>query len=91
MNKLNNETIIHKAYDNIEIIQFKRLLEYPNLVHGYTLKKHGINFSKKIENKKTLENCYEKISKALEINQISIIHPHQTHTNNVQVVNFVYE
>ena len=91
MNKLNNETIIHKAYDNIEIIQFKRLLEYPNLVHGYTLKKHGINFSKKIENKETLQNSYERISKALEINQTPIIHPHQTHTNNVEVVNFAGE
>lgn len=91
MTKLDNDTIVRKVYDDIEIIQFKRLLQYPNLVHGYTLKKHEINFSKKIENKETLENCYERISKALEIDKSKIVHPHQTHTNNVEVVNFADE
>ena len=86
MNKLNNETIVHNVCNTIEIIQFKRLLEYPNLVHGYTLKKHGINFSRKPENMEILQNSYRKIKKALD--EISIIHPHQMHTNNVKVVNF---
>ena len=86
MNKLNNETIVHNVCNTIEIIQFKRLLEYPNLVHGYTLKKHGINFSRKPENMEILQNSYRRIKKVLD--EILIIHPHQMHTNNVKVVNF---
>lgn len=34
LTKLDNDTIVRKVYDDIEIIQFKRLLQYPNLVHG---------------------------------------------------------
>ena len=65
MSKLDNENIIHKIYDDIEIIQFKKLLEFSNLVHCYTLRKHNINISKNDE--QILKNSYHKVSKILNI------------------------
>ena len=84
MSKLDNENIIHKIYDDIEIIQFKKLLEFPNLIHGYTLRKHGINISS--NNKKVLKESYNKISKIFNIDETNIIKPHQTHTDIIEVV-----
>ena len=85
MSKLDNENIIHKIYDDIEIIQFKKLLEFSNLVHCYTLRKHNINISKNEE--QILKNSYHKVSKILNINEESIVKPHQSHTDNIEKVN----
>ena len=38
MKSLSNENVIHIKKENIEYIQFKRLLEYKNIQHGFTLK-----------------------------------------------------
>ena len=43
---LSNKNIIHVKTDNVEYIQFKRLLEYKNIAHCYTLKSDGqLNFN----------------------------------------------
>ena len=34
---LSNENIVHVKKDGIEYLQFRRLLEFKNLVHAYTL------------------------------------------------------
>lgn len=39
---LSNENIVHVKKDGIEYLQFKRLLEFKNLVHAYTLSVDGI-------------------------------------------------
>lgn len=85
MSKLDNENIIHKIYDNIEIIQFKKLLKFPNLVHCYTLRKHDVSISSNDE--QMLKNSYHKVSKILNINEENIVKPHQTHTDNIEKVN----
>ena len=36
---LTNNIIIHKNLEGIEFIQFRKLLEYPNLKHCYTMRK----------------------------------------------------
>lgn len=79
-----NENIIHKIYDDIEILQFKKLLEFPNLVHGYTLRKHNINM--KTEGNNNLEENYKRISRVLNMNYENIVKPHQTHTANIERV-----
>ena len=87
MSELNNENIIHKVYDDIEIIQFKRLLEFPNLVHCYTLRKHNVNINSSEANRQNFKNTYNKVSKILRINEENIVKPHQTHTDNIEIVN----
>ena len=43
MKDLTNDIIVHKNINGTEFVQFKRLLEFPNLKHCYTLRKNGIN------------------------------------------------
>ena len=38
MKDLSNENIIHVKNDNIEYIQFRKLLNYKNITHCFTLK-----------------------------------------------------
>lgn len=78
MVNLDNENIIHVVKENIEIIQFRKLLEFPNLIHGYTLKKKNLSFDR--ENK----DSYKIISDLFNID--SVILPYQTHTDNVEIV-----
>ena len=63
MSELNNENIIHKVYDDIEIIQFKRLLEFPNLVHCYTLRKHNVNINSSEANRQNFKTHITKYQK----------------------------
>ena len=37
---LSNENMIHVKKDDIEYLQFRKLLEFDNLVHCYTLRKN---------------------------------------------------
>ncbi len=39
-----NDIIKHTIKDNIEYLQFKRLLKYPNVNHAYILSTHDMNF-----------------------------------------------
>lgn len=77
---LSNDNVIHVKKDGVEFIQFRELLKYRSkLVHAYTLK--PIN----LKNKNKEDDNYVKICNALGLDN-NIIHPCQTHTNNVGVV-----
>lgn len=77
---LSNENVIHVKKDDIEFLQFRRLLEYKSkLVHAYTLK--PIN----LRNKSKEDDDYVKICGALGLDNNNLIHPSQTHTNNVGI------
>lgn len=86
---LSNEEIVHIKKDGVEYIQFKRLLQYPEIQHCYTIK-NGINF-KTGEDGENLQESYTKICKALEIDSKNIVKPHQTHTDRVERVDYVQE
>lgn len=50
MTNLTNDKIIHIKKDNIEYIQFKKLLEYKDIItHAYTLKKENQSFKTRDE------------------------------------------
>ena len=83
---LTNNIIIHKNLEGIEFIQFRKLLEYPNLKHCYTLRKNDVNVQTKNGDKTELLNSYKKIGKALEIDWETIVKPYQTHTDRVEKV-----
>ena len=91
MKNLTNDTIIHKNINGTEFIQFKKLLEYPKLKHGYTLRKNNINIQVKDEDKTELIGSYKKVANALEFDYRNILKPHQTHTDRVEVANNVEE
>jgi hypothetical protein len=86
---LSNENVIHKKTDNIEYLQFRKLLEYPEIVHCYTLKAYNFDISgnTSYENlKKIVYDNYEKLANALNIKKETIIRPYQTHTNIVKII-----
>ena len=87
MDNLTNDVIIHKKVNETEVICFRKLLEFPNLKHCYTLRRNDINVQIIDGDKTKLLNSYEKIAKAMDINKNNIIKPHQTHTDNIEIVN----
>lgn len=87
MQNLTNDVILHQNIDGTEFIQFKKLLEFPNIKHCYTLRKNNINIQTKGNDDTELINSYKKIAKALDFNYKNIVKPHQTHTDKVEIVN----
>ncbi len=88
MGNLSNENVIHIKKNGIEFLQFKRLLEYPNLKHAFTLR--PLNFAGILdyeEKKEVVQKNYEAICQSLEIDNNNIYRPEQTHTGNVAIVN----
>lgn len=85
MKDLSNENIIHVKKNDIEYLQFKKLLEYENIVHCYTLKTGELNF-KKANGQTYVENNYKRICDVLGMDYKDIIRPDQNHTNKVVVI-----
>ena len=92
---LSNENVIHIKKDGLEYLQFKKLLEYNNIItHVYTL---GIDINFKTDTfyktplpPKELSNIlknYKKICSSLEIDYTNIVKTNQEHNNNISIVN----
>lgn len=88
---LSNEIIIHKKIENQEFIQFKRLLEYPDIInHAYSvgLDKNYRTFKanreplKKEDYEKNI-NDYKTLCDANNMNYKNIIKANQAHTDNI--------
>lgn len=86
-----NDVLIHKNINGTEFIQFRKLLEFPNVKHCYTLRKNGINIQVKGGDKVELIESYKKVAEALNFDYKNIVKPHQTHTDRVEVVSNVEE
>lgn len=88
MSDLSNEQIIHIKKDGLEYIQFKKLLEYKNIEHCFTLK--PVNFGSNLtyeENRELIEKNLEDLSKEFKFETKNICRPKQTHTDRVEVIN----
>ena len=94
MKNLSNENIVHIKKNGVEYLQFKKLLEYSNIInHAYSLGldnnfkvldgKTGIYKGEKLE--KTI-NSYKKLSEAIGSNYSHIVKPIQMHTKEVKCV-----
>ena len=84
MSDLSNENVVHIHKNGVEYLQFRRLLQYPEIEHCYTLREK-LNF-RKYENDHILQESYEKICNALKLDKNNIVKPHQTHTDRVEIV-----
>lgn len=95
MKDLSNENIIHVKKDGIEYLQFKKLLEYNDIInHGY-----GIGIDKnyrtigatpeikltKYEYENALKD-YKDLCDSIGITYKGIIKPYQKHTKNTKIV-----
>lgn len=81
----------HIEKNNLEYLQFKKLLEYPEIVHAYILKNHDMNFrlGTNMRNIEMVKKNIEIVSESLEVPLSTIIRPDYNHTANIQVVDFV--
>lgn len=91
---LSNENVIHVKKDGIEFLQFRRLLEYKEIInHAYSLGTN-LNFRTAKANKEQLpsdifeKNCrdYKNLCEIIGENYINVVKANQEHTKNVQVV-----
>lgn len=79
---LSNENIVHISKNGVEYLQFRKLLEYSDKIeHCYTIR--PLDF--RIKNENILEE-YQKICKALNLDENNIYRPHQTHSLNIEKV-----
>ena len=87
---LSNNYILHTKHEETEYIQFKKLLEYEDiLTHAYSV---GIdkNFRTSITNKEDYNRAitdYEKLCKQLKLNSMNLVKTNQTHSARIKVVN----
>ena len=92
---LTNENVIHVKKDGFEYLQFKKLLEYKDIItHVYTL---GINMNFRTarakqkqlpedEFNKAIDN-YKQVCNALNTDYINIVKTNQEHTKNIAIIN----
>ena len=87
MKDLSNESIIHTKKNCLEYIQFRKLLEYKNIVHFFTLK--PLDFATNAtyeEKKKEVEINLNILSKEFNFNVNNVCRPKQTHTDRVEKI-----
>ena len=90
---LSNENILHIKKEEIQYLQFKKLLNYPEIKYAYVV---GLESNFKIysnpseeeifKNEKS-KNNYKTICKELNLNYNNIVNTKQNHTDNIQIVN----
>ena len=91
---LSNENVIHIKDKDMEYLQFKRLLEYPEIKHIYTLglekdyrtvkaNKEPLDTN---EYKQAIEN-YKEVCKKINEPYIKVMHAGQTHSDHIKIIN----
>ena len=90
---LSNENIIHVKNKNIEYLQFKKLLQYPEIKYAYVIgldKNFKISLEPKNDEEKIKNNLskksYKEICDELNIKYKNIVNTDQSHTDNIQII-----
>ena len=82
-----DEKLVCFEKDDIQYIQFKKMLNYPEITHCYTLRSNGnLDFPPSYKNNEKLQESYKKICNALNLNPQNVVKPHQTHTDIVETI-----
>ena len=92
---LSNENVVHIKKDGIEYLQFKKLLEYDDIIsHAYAI---GLDRNYRTARAKDAQKLsteeynnaikdYKDLSDSIGINYINITKPNQAHTKNIKRV-----
>lgn len=95
MKDLSNENVIHIKKDGIEYLQFRKLLEYSDIIkHAYAIgleRNYRTARAKDVEqlSKKEYDNAikdYKELADSIGIDYINIAKPNQAHTKNIKRV-----
>ena len=95
MKNLSNENVVHIVKDGVQYLQFKKLLEYSDIVaHAYSIGT-DVNFRTARVNKQQLpENefskamqDYENLCNAINVDYKNVVKTNQEHTDNIVIAN----
>lgn len=95
MRDLSNENVIHVKKDGIQYLQFKKLLQYKDVInHVYSLS-IDVNFRTARANKQELPKeeyekaikDYKKLADSIGSNYINVVKTNQAHTDEVKIIN----
>lgn len=85
MTDLSNENVVHIKKGDIEYIQFRKLLEYEDILkHAICFKPLDFNLSK--IGLKNRDKNYKEICESIGISYKDIIKMKQTHSDNVEII-----
>ena len=95
MKDLSNENVIHVKKDGIEYLQFRKLLEYSDIVkHAYAIGLDKNFRTARAKNATPLTpeeyekavNDYKNLANFIGIDYINIVKPNQAHTKNIKIM-----
>lgn len=85
---LKNEEIVILQNEDLKVMQFRKLLEYTDLLHAFTIKPIDVkNSTEYQENKEKVDSNFKSICELLKLDITNIIRPYQAHTDNIKEVN----
>ena len=85
---LSNENVVHIKGKQIEYLQFKKLLEYPEIKYAYVIGlDKNFEFYPSDENKNNItKNNFKKICAELNLDYNNLVNVKQNHTDNIQII-----
>ena len=95
MKDLSNENIVHVNKNGVQYLQFRKLLEYSNVItHAYSIGTE-VNFRTARVNKQQLPEQefkkamqdYEKLCNAIKVDYKNVVKTNQEHTDNIAIAN----
>lgn len=95
MKDLSNENVIHIVKDGVQYLQFRKLLEYGDVItHAYSIGT-DVNFRTARVNKQQLQEQefkkamqdYENLCNAINLDYKNVVKTNQEHTDNIAIAN----
>ena len=95
MKDLSNENIVHINKNGVQYLQFRKLLEYSNVItHAYSIGTE-VNFRTARANKQQLPEQefkkamqdYENLCNAIKVDYKNVVKTNQEHTDNIAIAN----
>ena len=86
MKDLSNENVIQQNKNGIAYLQFRKLLEYPELKHMNVKKNDNMNFALENGKKEKLWNNYQKVCELEKMNYKNVVKSFQRHTDEVKCI-----
>ena len=93
MKDLSNENVVHIKKEGVQYLQFKRLLEYSDIIsHAYSIGTN-VNFRTARVNKQQLPEQelkkalqdYENLCDAINVDYKNVVKTNQEHTDNIAI------
>ena len=93
MKDLSNENVVHIKKEGVQYLQFKKLLEYSDIIsHAYSIGT-DVNFRTARVNKQQLPEQefqkalydYEKLCNAINVDYKNVVKTNQEHTDNIAI------